>query len=105
MSEHALHSMIPAILFICCVDDGLHEPVIYILEDQYKVGCEFYGAQPTIGLTPITDRCFLSMSQAISVHKGAILYGTTGVGKTETVKVHFTLHIARIGSQCWQPGM
>ena len=68
-------------------EDGLHEPHIYILDSQYRVGCEFYGAQPTIGLTPLTDKCFLSMSQAISIFKGALLSGPTGVGKTETVKV------------------
>ena len=43
-------------------DEG-PEPYIQILEQNYEYGCEFYGASPMIGLTPLTDKCFLSMSQ------------------------------------------
>ena len=61
--------------------------LLYILDESYEYGCEFYGAAPAIGLTPLTERCFLSMSQAITQCKGASLCGASGVGKTETVKV------------------
>ena len=58
-----------------------------MLDQQFNYGCEFYGAQPMVGLTPVTDKCYLSMALAISQHKGAMVMGDTGVGKTETVKV------------------
>ena len=61
--------------------------LLYILDESYEYGCEFYGAAPAIGLTPLTERCFLSMSHAITQCKGASLCGASGVGKTETVKV------------------
>ena len=58
-----------------------------MLDQQLQYGCEFYGANPVLGLTPMTDKCYLAMSQAIQQHKGSMLVGGTGTGKTETVKV------------------
>ncbi|CAH1799095.1 unnamed protein product [Owenia fusiformis] len=66
--------------------DGQQEPLLYILDSSYKYGCEFYGAQPGIAITPQSERSFLSMNHAISSCRGAALVGQTGVGKTETVK-------------------
>ena len=62
-------------------------PSLYILDQRYSYGCEFYGAQTSVELTPLTDKCFLSMSQAVAGNKGAMLTGETAAGKTETVKV------------------
>ena len=73
------------------ISDEKYEPVVMMLDQQYTYGCEFYGAQPIVGLTPITDKCYLSMSQALQANKGAMLTGGTGSGKTETVKVNQTL--------------
>ena len=58
-----------------------------MLDQTYNYGCEFYGAQPMVGLTPVTDKCFLAMSQAVTNKQGAMLTGATAVGKTETIKV------------------
>ena len=63
---------------------------MYMLEERYSYGCEFYGAQPLIGLTPLTDKCYLSMSQAMSTCMGSMVAGDTATGKTETVKVKFS---------------
>ena len=60
---------------------------MYMLEERYDYGCEFYGAQSLIGLTPLTDKCYLSMSQAMGSCKGGMVTGDTATGKTETVKV------------------
>ena len=67
--------------------DGKRVPRIMLLEQSYQYGCEFYGAQSVVGLTPLTDKCFLSMSQAMSSQRGVMLTGSSCVGKTETVKV------------------
>jgi len=67
-------------------DDKL-EPCLYILDERYLYGCEFYGAQPIIGHTLTTDKCYLAISQALALQKGAIISGSTTVGKTETIKV------------------
>ena len=65
------------------------EPALYMLDEKFEYGCEFYGAQPTVGITALTDKCFLSMSQAIANNRGSVVVGGTGAGKTETVKVKY----------------
>ena len=67
--------------------DEKPDPTLVILNQNYSYGYEFYGAQAQVGLTPQTDKCFLSMSQALASNRGAMLVGGPGVGKTETVKV------------------
>ena len=39
------------------------EPVVYIMENRFSYGCEFYGNQIGVAMTAITERCFLAMSQ------------------------------------------
>ena len=68
---------------------------LYMLEQRFCYGCEFYGARPLIAVTPHIDRCFLTLAQAVEQCKGSMLTGATGVGKTETVKVGVTVHIAK----------
>jgi GTPase SAR1 family protein len=69
------------------ISEEEREPLIWILDSSYHYCNEFYGADPGVALTPVTDRCFLTMSQALSNVQGSHLCGPGGVGKTETVKV------------------
>ncbi|XP_055954873.1 dynein axonemal heavy chain 8-like [Patella vulgata] len=62
------------------------EPLIWILDNHYNYGNEFYGSDVGVALTPMTERCFLTMSQALKQHHGSCVTGPVGVGKTETVK-------------------
>ncbi|KAK6187606.1 hypothetical protein SNE40_005595 [Patella caerulea] len=62
------------------------EPLIWILDNHYSYGNEFYGSDVGVALTPMTERCFLTMSQALKQHHGSCVTGPVGVGKTETVK-------------------
>lgn len=61
--------------------------MLWILDTPYQYGWEFYGADCGAALTPITERCFLSMSMALSRCLGVRITGPVGVGKTETIKV------------------
>ncbi|RDD45872.1 Dynein heavy chain 5, axonemal [Trichoplax sp. H2] len=61
-------------------------PQIWVLDTKFNYGFEFYGCMSPIIMTPLTDRCFLSLSQAVSNHRGAALCGPWGTGKTETIK-------------------
>ncbi|XP_064629693.1 uncharacterized protein LOC135488785 isoform X2 [Lineus longissimus] len=76
--------------FRCYLQDlegtGELQPVLQIVDNNYKYGCEFYGAQPIIALTTLTERCFISMAAALKQHNGVKVIGGTGTGKTETVK-------------------
>jgi hypothetical protein len=64
-----------------------YEPLIWILDTSYQNGNEFYGMNTGVALTPVTERCFLTMSQALQRYQGSAVTGPVGAGKTETVKV------------------
>jgi len=63
------------------------EPLIWILDTSYQYGNEFYGMNPGVALTPVTEKCFLTMSQALQRCQGSSVTGPVGSGKTETLKV------------------